>query len=284
MGQLGLDCAGVVIEKGKNVVQFEVGDKVFGNTPGCLGRFIVSNANSFNKDASGSLSFQEMATIPVASLTAYVALIELAKLASGEKILIHTAAGGVGIAAVQLATAIGAKIYATTSTQEKRDFLNKTFGVKNIYNSRTLEFAQELLSDTNGEGVDVVLNTLTGEGFVEKSLSVCAKGGRFIELSRINIMDNEDVKKLRPDISYTVMTDDVVSIPPEKLTFYKHFLMESLKNRTFKPLPYKCFHVTDIKKALQFLQLAKHIGKVIIEFPKEPIALDKLNAKLMSGS
>src|SRR6202030_1544452 len=110
----------------------------------------------------------------------------LAKLKAGDKVLIHAAAGGVGLAAIQIAQQVGAEIYATASSQEKQAYL-RSLGVSHIYNSRTLDFAEEILRDTQGQGVDVVLNSLTGEGVIAKTVSACHQHARFVEIVKRDI-------------------------------------------------------------------------------------------------
>ena len=134
------------------------------------------------------LSYEESATIPAAYLTAYIALIDRGRLQAGERILIHAAAGGVGLAAVKIAQSLGAEVFATAGTDEKREFL-RSLGIVHVMNSRTLDFAQEVMQRTAGEGVDVVLNSLGGE-FINAGLAVLRRYGRFLELGKRDIFQN----------------------------------------------------------------------------------------------
>ena len=129
-----------------------------------------------------ALSFEEGATVPITFLTALYGLHHLGKMVKGSRVLIHAAAGGVGLAAVQLAQRAGAEVFATAGSPEKRRYLS-SLGVKHVMDSRSLEFADEILRETKGQGVDVVLNSLIGK-FVEKSLSVLKPGGRFVEIGK----------------------------------------------------------------------------------------------------
>ncbi len=135
-----------------------------------------------------SLGFAEAASIPVVFGTAYHALHTLARLRRGETVLIHAAAGGVGLAAIQLAQQIGATVFATAGSEEKRDFV-RALGVAHVLDSRTLDFADEILRLTDGRGVDVVLNSLAG-AFQQKSLAVCAPHGRFVEIGKRDLFEN----------------------------------------------------------------------------------------------
>src|SRR5262249_36924716 len=134
------------------------------------------------------MSFEEAATAPIAFLTAYYALHHQGRLARGERVLIHAAAGGVGLAAIQVCRHLGAEIYATAGSSEKREYL-RSLGVRHIYDSRSLSFAAEVMRETNGEGVDVVLNSLAGEA-IAAGLEVLREGGRFLEIGKQDIYRN----------------------------------------------------------------------------------------------
>src|SRR6516164_8860388 len=145
------------------------------------------------------LSFEAAAAIPTAFFTAHYGLLQLAGLKAGERVLIHSAAGGVGQAAVQLAQLVGAEIFATASPG-KWEFL-KAQGVRHVLNSRTLDFAEEILRLTDGAGVDVVLNSLSGEASA-KSLAVLKRGGRFVEIGKLGALEQKQIAALRPDVAY----------------------------------------------------------------------------------
>ena len=130
-----------------------------------------------------SIDHDEACTIPITFLTAYYGLVRLAQLQPGERVLIHAGAGGVGLAAIQIAQQIGAEIFATAGSEAKRDFL-RSLGVTHVYSSRSTAFAEEILADTDREGIDVVLNSLPGEA-ITKSLCVLRAYGRFLEIGKI---------------------------------------------------------------------------------------------------
>src|SRR5262249_16235152 len=157
-----------------------------------------------------SMSFEEAATTPIAFLTAYYALHHQGRLARGERALIHAAAGGVGLAAVQICREAGAEIYATAGTPEKRDFL-RSLGIKHIYDSRSLAFASEIMRDPRQEGVDVVLNSLAGEA-IEAGLDVLRDGGRFLEIGKQDIYKNTRLGLLpfRRNITFSAIHLDAV--------------------------------------------------------------------------
>src|SRR5205814_647899 len=131
------------------------------------------------------LTFEEAAAVPVAFITAHYGLRELGRMQSGQSVLIHAAAGGVGMAAVRLAQQAGARIFATAGSEEKRNYL-RGLGIFCVMNSRSTAFVAEVMEKTGGLGVDIVLNSLAGE-FIERSLSVMAPGGRFIEIGKTGI-------------------------------------------------------------------------------------------------
>src|SRR6185369_15044825 len=140
------------------------------------------------------------ATIPIPFLTAEYALNRLARMKAGDRVLIHAATGGVGLAALQIAQRAGAEIFATAGSPEKRQYL-QSLGVEHVMNSRTLDFADEIRTRTNGEGIDIVLNSLAGE-FIPRSLSTLRAGGRFLEIGKAGIWTDEQMVAARPDITY----------------------------------------------------------------------------------
>ena len=205
-GLLGGECAGIVQAVGSDVTEFKAGDQVLGISPGCFASHAVGPAELFTL-MPPKLKFTEAAAIPIVFSTAYQALIHLAKINAGEKVLIHAAAGGVGLAAIQIAQQVGAEIYATASSQEKHAYL-RSLGVNHIYNSRTLDYADEILRDTQGQGVDIVLNSLSGEGFIAKTVSACHQEARFVEIGKRDIWPKEAMHDVRPDIEYFILALD----------------------------------------------------------------------------
>jgi NADPH:quinone reductase-like Zn-dependent oxidoreductase len=148
------------------------------------------------------LSFEEAATVPIAFFTAHYALSHLGRLAEGERVLIHAAAGGVGQAAVRIAQRVGAEIFATAGSPEKRAFLS-SLGIEHVMDSSSLDFADEVMDLTGGDGVDVVLNSLAGE-FIPKSLSTLGSGGRFLEIGKVDFLRNTrlDLGLLEDNVSF----------------------------------------------------------------------------------
>ena len=164
----GAECAGKISSVGADVTDFKVGDEVLAVANASFGSYTTADARAVVPKPP-AFSFGQAATIPIAFLTAYYSLNYLARLSRGERVLIHAAAGGVGLAAVQLAKHAGAEIFATAGSPEKRAYL-KSMRVPHIMDSRSLNFADEIMKKTGGKGVDVVLNSLPGE-YITRSLS-----------------------------------------------------------------------------------------------------------------
>ncbi len=282
-GPLGGECAGVVAAVGEDVTEFKVGDPVVGFASGCFASFITASKTLFTLIPS-NLTFPQAAAIPIVFSTAYYALITLAKLKAGEKVLIHAAAGGVGLAAIQIAQQVGAEIYATASSPEKHAHL-RSMGISHIYNSRNLDYADEILSDTKGKGVDVVLNSLTGEGFVTKTISACHENARFVEIGKRNIWSKEVMFEARPDIEYFILAlDEMMLQNPKEVHGVLHIVIDQFAKNQFKPLSSVCFSILDAKNAFEYLQRAKNIGKVVLTFSEsKQIKIDPAGSYLITG-
>jgi myxalamid-type polyketide synthase MxaB len=262
----GGECAGRVVAVGSDVTDLHIGDEVIAaQAIGSLGQFVTVNA-PFVIPKPPSLNFVEAATIPTTFLTACYGLYHLAQLKQGDRVLIHAAAGGVGQAAIQLAQCVGAEIYATASPG-KWDCL-KALGVKHIMNSRTLEFADTVMRLTDGQGVDVILNSLNGES-IAKNLEILAANGRFVEIGKIGIWEDCQVRQVRPDVAYfpfdllhVSQTDsDVISAMLKQLS-------SQFQRGLLKPLPHTVFPIESAPAAFRYMAQAKHIGKVVITLPR----------------
>jgi acyl transferase domain-containing protein/NADPH:quinone reductase-like Zn-dependent oxidoreductase/acyl carrier protein len=261
-GDLGLECAGVVAAVGKGVTDFQQGDEVIAVAWKSFAAFVVTPA-LLVAPKPRRLSFEQAATVPVAFLTATFALGRLAPIRTGQRILIHAAAGGVGQAAVQVARRAGAEIFATAGSDEKREYL-RTLGLPHVFGSRSIDFAAEVRNRSHDQGIDVVLNSLIGE-FIPASLSVVRAGGHFIELGKTGIWDPQRVADFRPDISYSTVALDAMFT--EQTAFVGSLLREvaqAIETGDLSPLPLQAFPVTEADVAFQFMAQARHIGKVVI--------------------
>ena len=196
---LGGECAGIITRIGDGINGLELGDQIMAIAPGGFSTYLTLRRDYVARVPDG-MSIAEGASTPVAFLTAFYALHRLARMKAGDRVLIHAAAGGVGLAAVQLARRAGAEIFVTAGNEEKRSYL-RGLGIEHVFDSRSTDFATEILGQTEGQGVDIVLNSLAGE-FIGKSVSVLAAGGRFLELGKRGILSRERFAALRPDCEY----------------------------------------------------------------------------------
>ena len=252
-GPIGSECAGVVVAVGEGVRHIAPGDNVLAMTAGSFSRYVtVNSAHVAHRPAT--LTVVEAAALPTAYLTAYYGLHQLAQMKAGARVLIHAAAGGVGMAAVQLAQQAGAEVYATASPG-KWEVL-RAMGVSHIYNSLTIVAAQ-ILAETGGCGVDVILNSLTGPGFMEANLAVLAAGGYLAEMSKRNIWSAEQVAGVRADVRYTVFDLGEISVQqPELWQQMLAAVMALLAEGQVKPLPCTVFPLQEAVQAFRLMQQA----------------------------
>ncbi len=263
---LGLECAGVVSAVGDAVTDFAVGDPVVAFGASSFANRVCTSATAV-AHIPNAISFEAAATIPSTFFTAYYALQHLAQLSEGERVLIHGAAGGVGIAAIQIAKLLGAEIYATAGSDEKRDFL-KLLGVEHIYDSRSLAFADEILADTNGVGIDVVLNSLAGEA-INRNFNVLKPFGRFLELGKRDFYENTKIglRPFRNNISYFgIDADQLMRDRPDLTQRLFGEVMALFAERLLHPLPYQSFEANHVVDAFRYMQHAKHIGKIVVTY------------------
>ena len=261
-GPLGNECVGRIIALGGDVHNFKVGETVLAITPQAFCTYVNAHADLVVHKPP-LLSVEEAATIPMTFLTAHYALNHIGRMCSADRVLIHAAAGGVGMAALQLAQQKGAEIYATAGNPSKRELI-RSMGVRHVMDSRTLDFADQILEATNGQGVDIVLNALAGD-FIPKSLSILKKGGRFLEIGKTDLWDKEKAERLYPDIIYsTVFLGDVCLNDSKLVRSMFEALMQGIQKGGLKPLPHRTFSIYEAATAFRFMAQAKHIGKIVI--------------------
>ena len=270
---LGMECAGDVVRVGSHVTDFEVGNSVV-----CFGRACFASHVTTPTAAVAAMptgwTYEEAATVPGVFFTVYYALNQLAGLRRGEKLLIHGAAGGVGMAAIQYARFCGAEIFATAGSEEKRDFL-RLLGVEHVLDSRSLAFADEILEITGGSGVDVVLNFLSGEA-VSKNLTVLKPFGRFLELGKRDYYDNAKIglRPFRNNIAYFgIDADQLMKERSDLAGRIFREMMELFDKGAFRPLPYRTFPSTRVADAFRYMQQSLQIGKIVVSYdnPMEAI-------------
>jgi myxalamid-type polyketide synthase MxaB len=261
----GGECAGVITALGEGVTDLQVGDEVIAaQTLGSFASFVNVSAD-FVAAKPQTLTFAAAATLPVTFLTAYYGLVKCAQLQPGERVLIHAAAGGVGQAAVQIAQMIGAEVMGTASVGKWE--LLRSQGVEQIYNSRTLEYGEEIRRATGGEGVDVILNSLTGD-YIPTNLKVLKQGGRFVEIGKLGIWGEEQMQAERADVAYFPF--DLLEISaqdPHILQEMLRELMVCFREGQLRPLPHQTFPIQEVGDAFRVMAQAKHVGKVVVTHP-----------------
>ena len=263
---LGMEVSGTVVNTGSAVVDFNVGDHVVGFAPACFSSRVITQTTAITHKPA-SWSFEEAATIPTTFFTVYYALHHLAQIQPGEKILIHGAAGGVGIAAIQFARYCGAEIFATAGTDEKRDFV-RLLGADHVMDSRSLAFADEIMQITNGEGIDIVLNSLAGEA-ITRNLSVLKPFGRFLELGKRDFYENSKIglRPFRNNISYFGIDADQLLIErPELANRLFKEMMALFEDGVLRPMPYRSFPARRVEDAFRYMQQSRQVGKVVLSF------------------
>jgi mycoketide-CoA synthase len=261
-GPLGLEGAGVVLEVGPGVTSLNVGDAVMGVFIGGFSPVVVADARMLIHIPAG-WSFAQAAAAPVAFATAYHALVELAGLASGESVLIHAAAGAVGIAAVQLAHHLGARVYGTASQAEWPIVEGLGVPSERLSSSRTLDFEDVFSSRLNGRGIDVVLNSPAG-GFIDASLRLMVPGGRFVEMGKADIRPADEVERAH---GVTYLAFDLLDGGPERIGAIMVELSTLFSSGVLKAMPVTCWDVRRAAEAFHSLSQGRSVGKVVLTLP-----------------
>jgi acyl transferase domain-containing protein/NADPH:quinone reductase-like Zn-dependent oxidoreductase/SAM-dependent methyltransferase/acyl carrier protein len=262
----GDEVGGVVTQIGPGVTHVAPGDRVFGLAVFGLATQTLARATDVRRIPAG-LSFDEAATLPVVFMTSWHALRNVARLRKGERILVHAGAGGVGMAAVQIAHHLGAKVIATAGSPSKRALL-KTLGVEHVIDSRRGDFAEAVMQLTNRKGVDVVLNALAAEA-IPMGLSCLAEFGRFVEIGKRDIYQNARIplRPLRDNASFHVVAMDAVFRGDGELTSQMlGEICDLVEKGALRPLPYRAFPACRVDAAFRLMASGKHIGKVVVAF------------------
>lgn len=266
----GGEAAGRVTRVGPGVTTVQPGDEVMAIAPNAFGRYSVTLAPLAVPIPRG-LSWEQAATIPMVYLTAYHALVNQARLQKGERILIHAAAGGVGLAAIHIAKHLGAEIYATAGSPAKREYL-ASLDVTRVANSRALTFADDVREWTGGQGVDVVLNSLSGE-FIPASLSLLRSGGRFVEIGARDIYANTPLG-LRPFANnLTFSAIDLGPLLLERPEFVREMFLAIARHfeaGEYAPSPVTAVPIAEVERAFEMMAGARHIGKIAVAVKAMP--------------
>lgn len=283
---LGLEFGGVVEAVGADVTAFKPGDRVMGMGKRCLQRFMTVEPDALTA-LPDNVSLAEAATIPSAFATAHYALNHIGRMRKGEKVFIHVATGGVGTAAVQLAQAAGAEIFATAGSPAKRRRLRE-LGVPHVMDSRSLKFADDVMRITKGAGVDLLLNSLPGD-YIVKGLEIMAPYGRFLEIGKRDVYEDSSIglKALRRNVSLSVL--DLAAMGrerPELMAEMFRELVEMMEAGALSPLPYTAFPVSQAGDAIRYMSQAKHVGKVVVTLDEDAfhVRRDTLRPVRLSAS
>ncbi|RST05647.1 SDR family NAD(P)-dependent oxidoreductase [Streptomyces sp. WAC07149] len=263
-GFMGCEAAGVVVETGPGVTRLAPGDRVMGMVPYAFGPLAVADAQMVARVPEG-WSFEKAASVPAAFLTAYYALVDLAGLKAGERVLVHAAAGGVGSAAVQIARHLGAEVYGTAS-EGKWDALRAAgLDDAHIASSRDASFEERFAAATGGDGMDVVLDCLAGD-LVDASLRLLPRGGRFVELGATDVRDAGRVAQDHPGVHYRRF--DLAEAGPRRTAAMLTELAGLFETDGLRPLPTRTWDVRRAPEAFRFMSQAKHTGKIVLTVPQ----------------
>ncbi|OXM49674.1 zinc-binding dehydrogenase [Amycolatopsis alba] len=264
--RLGLDGSGTVTRTGAGVSEVSRGDRVVFFAEGALASH-VTVAAELVVAVPDTLSATEAATLPVAYLTAWYALVRLAGLRTGETTLIHSAAGGVGLAAVNVAAMRGARVLATCGTEKKRKYLEER-GLDHVLPSRSLEFAEQARA-LSGDGVDVVLNSLTGDA-QQAGLDLLRLHGRFVEIGMRDIHGGGSIALAPFRNNISMHSVDLMLLSRADRPLVRELLNELAPlwaDGTLEPLPHSAHDVSEAASAFRAMTTGRHIGKTVLTFP-----------------
>ncbi|CCG42896.1 type I polyketide synthase [Magnetospirillum molischianum] len=278
---IGMEGSGVITRVGAEVKDLTVGQRVLFFAPSCFSGHVTTRTTAVAPIPT-ALSFAEAATVPTVFFTVYYALAHLARLGRGDRILIHAAAGGVGMAAIQYARHVGAEIYATAGSPEKRSIV-ALLGVPadHIMDSRSTAFADQVMAMTGGEGVDVVLNSLAGEA-IHKSLAVLRPFGSFLELGKRDFYADSSIglRPFRNNLSYFgIDADQLLEARPDLARRLFGEVIALFTQGVFHPLPFREFTAPRAIEAFRHMQQARHTGKIVVLPPLQreetPVAISR---------
>lgn len=274
---MGSDYSGIITEVGSGVSEFRVGDEVICLCAGSLTlQNVVDPSSHFAAYINIStnqatlkpkqISWEEAASIPTVFLTSYYSLIHIAHLKKGERVLIHTASGGVGQSALQIANWLGAEIFVTAGTNKKRAFL-KTTGCKNPMDSRSLDFIEQIKTATNGEGIDVILNTIAGEAGI-KGLQILRNMGRFVQIDKKDIASNNTIPlgEFNKGLTYSAFDLGLINSNSNLLKKLLDEISGHFTDTRFKPIPHNSYNINDLGLAFIELSRAQQIGKITLRY------------------
>ena len=286
-GGIGGECSGVVSEVGHQVKHVRPGDRVVAVSENCFATEVVVDADAVTC-LPQSLTYTDGSSIPITFMTVDYAFNDLARLQEGERVLIHSAAGGIGLAAVQMARDIGAEIFATAGSDAKRDYL-RGMGINHVMDSRSLDFVEEIKDATDGDGVDVVLNALAGE-YITAGISLLKPFGRFLEIGKRDIYADFKMGLYPFRNNLTYFGVDLGQLIGHRPTVFREklaALMRRFAMCELRPSPVKVFLLSEIGEGFEHMALARHIGKIVFSVESgaqsKSVALDRFIAEYGTG-
>jgi polyketide synthase 5 len=267
--QPGTDFAGVVTAVGPDVTEHKVGDHVGGMSPdGCWGTFVTCDARLAATLPPG-LSDAQAAAVTTAHATAGYGLNDLARIKAGDKVLIHSATGGVGQAAIAIARAAGAEVFATAGSEQRRALL-RAMGVEHVYDSRSIEFAEQIQRDTDGYGVDIVLNSVTGAAQVA-GLRLLSFGGRFVEIGKRDVYGDTRLGLFPFRRNLTFFYVDLALMSGSHPGQVREVLntVYRLTAEGSLPMPHSTHYpLAEAATAIRVMSAAEHTGKLVLDIPR----------------
>jgi acyl transferase domain-containing protein/NADPH:quinone reductase-like Zn-dependent oxidoreductase/NADP-dependent 3-hydroxy acid dehydrogenase YdfG/acyl carrier protein len=273
---IGGEGAGIVTEVGPAIEGLAVGDRVMGLFNDAFGPLSVADERWLVK-MPADWTFVRAASIPIAFLTAFYGLVDLAGLRPGERVLIHAGAGGVGMAAIQIAHHLGAEVFATAGPGKWKVLREMGIEEDHIASSRDLEFRERLLATTSGEGVDVVLNALAGD-FIDASLALLPRGGRFMEMGKVDVRDADAIAAEHAGVSYRAF--DLQEAGIDRVGEMLALLVDLFEAGALAPSPIVTWDVRRGREAFRFLRDGRNVGKVVLTIPRPP---DPAGTTLITG-
>lgn len=270
---IGFECSGIVVAVGSDVTDLEPGTRVFAIANGAYANTVRTGRHKVAA-IPDELDFPPAASLPVVFGTAHFALSHLARLSMGESVLIHAAAGGVGQAAIMLAQNIGAVIYVTVGSVDKKKFIMDAYSVPetHIFSSRDTSFQEELMVLTEWRGVDVILNSTAGE-ILHESWQCLAPFGRFIEIGKRDLVQNSNLAMDKFLDSVTFSSVDLGILAELKPALCNRVLADVVNmynDGVIRPIsPITTFPMSDLQRAMRQMQAGKHTGKLVIDTAAE---------------
>ncbi|XP_022090459.1 uncharacterized protein LOC110979180 isoform X2 [Acanthaster planci] len=265
----GLECAGKVVEVGSEVTDLKVNDNVMAFGKNCFASHTVCDSR-LTVHKPENLSWVDSSSVGVIFATAYLSLVDRANLKKGETVLIHSACGGVGLAAIQIARMRGATIICTAGTETKRSYLRNELGMHFVSDSRSSKFYDDVMEWTDGKGVNVVLNSLSGK-LLQTGLSLLSPGGRFCEIGKRDILQSSSLPMnffLENKVFHSCQLDILMKQRPEEVQCVMRKVVSLFEDKTLQPIPTSVYSIENLKETFRVMSKGSHIGKIVFEVPE----------------